>query len=128
MHLFWIFASCALSLGGQIIDVEIARKKTEQQSGLSRRTTLGENNGMLFVYPTPRILSFWMKDTLIPLSVAFFDEKRRLIQIEDMEVTETGTLKIYRSRKPARYALEMNSGWFQKHNIGKGETFSGECL
>jgi uncharacterized membrane protein (UPF0127 family) len=84
------------------------------------RTTLGENRGMLFVYPEERELSFWMKNTLIPLSIAYIDSKRRVVDIQDMKPLDDEPPS-YVSADPAQYALEVNRGFFKKRGVKVGD-------
>lgn len=105
------------------LDVEIADTPDARQLGLGNRTALEENAGMLFMFEETLQLAFWMKDTLIPLSVAFIDEQWKIVDIKDMPVApdpKIGPFDIYRSAKPARYALEVNLGFFPRHNLGVG--------
>lgn len=100
------------------VKAEIADTGLEREKGLMYRTSMPENHGMLFVFDHPAVLRFWMKNTLIPLSVAFIDSKGRIVDIQSMEPrTET----VHSSKKPARYALEMNQGFFRKHHIEVGD-------
>ena len=73
---------------------------------------------MLFIYPAPQPLVFWMKDTLIPLSIAFIDKTGRIVSIQKMTPLQTETR--YRSPRPAPFALEVNQGWFEKQKIQVG--------
>lgn len=98
--------------------VEAAKTWPEKVKGLQKREKLSPDSGMLFYYDSPQILSFWMKDTWIPLSIAFMDEKGRIVQIEKMKPF---SLKPIRSRKECLYALEMNRGWFKKHDLHPGD-------
>lgn len=98
--------------------VEIARTEKEKAHGLMFRTKLAENEGMLFIYEEEEILSFWMKNTFIPLSIAFIDRHGRIIDMKDMEPFSLDT---HRSARPAQYALEVNKGWFQKNGIKIGD-------
>jgi uncharacterized membrane protein (UPF0127 family) len=102
------------------VRVEVADDLAEQAKGLMYRTTLGENRGMLFVYPDERELSFWMKDTLIPLSIAFIDSERRIIDIQDMKPLDDEPPH-YVSAEPAQYALEVNQGFFEKGGVKVGD-------
>ena len=87
-----------------------------------RRERLGANRGMLFVFPDLDRPCMWMKNTLIPLSVAFLDEQGAVINIEDMAPqTETG----HCAKAPARFALEMTQGWFRSHGISAGGRIQG---
>jgi uncharacterized membrane protein (UPF0127 family) len=83
------------------------------------RRSLGENEGMLFIYDSPRMLSFWMKNTRIPLSVAFLDGSGKIVQIEHMRPYDSITR--HSSSRPVQYALEMNRGWFERNGVGVGD-------
>ena len=108
--------------GGKKVEVliEIADGPFEQVRGLMHRTVLGEDRGMLFVYPEEQRLSFWMKNTLIPLSVAFIDSERRIIDIQDMKPLDDEPPS-YVSAEPAQYALEVNQGFFEKRGVKVGD-------
>jgi uncharacterized protein len=108
--------------GGEKVEVrvEVADDLAEQAKGLMDRTTLGENRGMLFVYPEERELSFWMKNTLIPLSIAFIDSERRIIDIQDMKPLDDKPPH-YVSAEPAQYALEVNQGFFEERDVRVGD-------
>jgi uncharacterized protein len=108
--------------GGKKVEVrvEIAEGLFEQARGLMYRTALGENRGMLFVYPEERELSFWMKNTRIPLSIAFIDSERRIIDIQDMKPLDDEPPS-YVSAEPAQYALEVNQGFFEKNGVKLGD-------
>jgi uncharacterized membrane protein (UPF0127 family) len=102
------------------VRVEVADDLAEQAKGLMDRTTLGENRGMLFVYPQERELSFWMKNTLIPLSIAFIDSERRIIDIQNMKPLDDKPPH-YVSAEPAQYALEVNQGFFEERGVRVGD-------
>lgn len=109
-------------LGKVDLEVEVATTMTQKSVGLSKRPHLAQNAGMLFVFSDERERSFWMKDTLIPLAIGFFDESGKLIDIQEMSppsVIENEPPR-YVSRKPARLALEVNKGWFAQHKIHLG--------
>lgn len=120
------FAKRQIKLAGQILTVEIADTGPKQMRGLMERRRLSPNEGMLFDFDPPRELGFWMKNTRIPLSIAFFDAKRRYINTHEMQVekkeTAEANYKIYRSSKLAKYALELPAGWFKKHRLSPGES------
>ncbi|EKJ87078.1 DUF192 domain-containing protein [Leptospira meyeri] len=105
------------SVADRVLKLEIANNPSTRATGLMYRTKLGEDEGMLFVFPRPDYLSFWMKNTLIPLSIGYFSEDMRLLESFDMKPNQTE--EVYNARKPAMYALEVNQGWFAKHKIGK---------
>ncbi|MYE35740.1 MAG: DUF192 domain-containing protein [Gemmatimonadales bacterium] len=107
-----------LRVGGIAIQVEIADDADERQRGLMFRESLAENQGMLFVYPEQRILGFWMRNTLIPLDIAYIDREGRIVDIQQMEPQTTET---HDSAAPAMYALEMNQGWFEANGIRIGD-------
>ncbi len=112
-----------IQIENEILDVEIADTPTKWAKGLQMRNELPDGKGMLFVYPNARRLSFWMKNTLIPLSIAFFDENRTMLNILDMDLPSGQNLR-YRSTAPALYALEVPLGWFERHGIKSGAQFS----
>ncbi len=107
------------SLGERVpVRVEIADTPAETQRGLMGRTSLAEDAGMLFVFEQEEQLSFWMKNTLIPLSVAFINGERLIVDIQDMQpLDETPHL----SAEPARYALEVNQGFFEERGVMVGD-------
>ncbi|MDE2878479.1 DUF192 domain-containing protein [Candidatus Palauibacter soopunensis] len=107
-----------LRVGGIEIQVEVADDADERQRGLMYRESLEENQGMLFVYPEQRTLGFWMKNTLIPLDIAYIDREGRIVDIQQMEPQTTET---HDSAAPAMYALEMNLGWFEANGIRIGD-------
>ncbi len=108
--------------GGSVeVEVEVADDMDEMQKGLMGRTALAEDAGMLFVYPEERELSFWMKDTLIPLSIAFMDDEGRIVDIQDMKALDDKPPH-YTSAEPARYALEVNEGFFDERDVEVGDT------
>lgn len=107
----------SLTIQGKKLQVEVARSEQEKSRGLMFRKKLGENEGMLFVYGEEEILSFWMKNTPIPLSIAFINKSGRIVDIQDMEPF---SLKTHVSAYPAQFALEVNRGWFKQNGIGIG--------
>jgi uncharacterized membrane protein (UPF0127 family) len=82
------------------------------------RQELADDAGMLFVFPQDQGLSFWMRNTTIPLSIAFIDSERRIINIADMQPLDESSVP---SERPARYALEVNQGWFAVRGIKPGD-------
>ena len=105
-------------LGSDSVRAEVARTDNQRQQGLMNRDSLPTGHGMLFIYDRPHRLEFWMKDTTIPLSIAFIDGQGRIVGIQQME-PESET--IHRSRYRAIMALEMRQGWFQEHGIRRGD-------
>jgi uncharacterized protein len=108
--------------GGEKVEVrvEVADDIFERARGLMYRKALGVNRGMLFVYPEEQRLTFWMKNTLIPLSVAFIDSERRIIDIQDMKPLDDEPPS-YVSAEPAQYALEVNQDFFEARNVRVGD-------
>jgi hypothetical protein len=99
------------------LQVEIANTPDERKVGLMNRSALGADAGMLFVFPSDTNDWFWMKNTLIPLSIAFVKADGTIVHIEDMEPqTETN----HHSTEPYRYAIEANQGWFAAHGVVEG--------
>jgi len=107
-----------ISVSGVHLEVEYAGTPEKHMKGLMNRKSLAEDEGMLFIFPEEKVLSFWMKNTHIPLSIAFIDGEGKIIQIEAME---PHSLDLHVSRKRARFALEMNRDWFRRHKIKEGD-------
>jgi len=108
-------------VNSQRLTLTVAATPESRQSGLSGYDHLPENEGMLFVLPRPTTFSFWMKDTVLPLSIAFLDDQWRIIGIEQMKPLKAD--RIYQSPQPVRYAIEVNAGWFAEHGVGVGDAF-----
>ena len=145
-HAFAIVAACGLLIGvtarapaqttlrhGMLVllqdkarvtlNVEIADTPDSRELGLMNRTSLPDDAGMLFVFESTSRWAFWMKNTLIPLSVGFIDDQWKMVDIQDMRVgpnPQTGRLDIYEAAQPCRYALEVNQGLFVRRGIGVG--------
>ena len=98
--------------------VEVAKTGEERALGLMGRTSLGKEEGMYFIFEDEGIHGFWMKNTLLPLSIAFIDREGKIVWITDMEPL---TLSIHNPPRPVLYALEMNKGWFAKNGIKVGD-------
>jgi hypothetical protein len=108
-----------VTVGSAVFTVEVARTDAQRERGLMRRRSLGSREGMLFVFEADQRLAFWMKDTLVPLSIAFLSSEGRILQIEDMEPLSQ---KAIRSRLSARYALELPRGAFHEVRAAEGDT------
>jgi uncharacterized membrane protein (UPF0127 family) len=106
--------------GGETADIraEIARSAAERETGLMFRESLADGEGMLFVFEKDEMLSFWMKNTLIPLSIAYISYNGRILEIRDMRPRD---LSPVRSSRSARYALEVPQGWFERAGIRPGD-------
>lgn len=107
-----------LIIGETPLMTEIASSREQRYMGLSYRTTLPENAGMLFVYADERMLTFTMRNTLLPLSIAYISEDLVINEILDMNV---GPDQLFYSTRPAKFALEVNQGWFSRHDIKAGD-------
>lgn len=119
-----VLSAVQIQIGTEILDCEIADTPSKIARGLMGRDHLPEGKGMLFVYEKAQRLVFWMKETYIPLSIAFFDDQKALMKILDMDPPVGQNFIRYRSTAPARYALEVPQGWFEKHHIRIGDKFS----
>jgi uncharacterized membrane protein (UPF0127 family) len=111
-----------LSVGGHPLTAEVAHTEPARTQGLMHRRILPENRGMLFVFADVSRHAMWMMNTNIPLSVAFLDERGVIINIADMKPHTQDT---HPAAKPAKYALEMNRGWFEKRGIRPGARIEG---
>lgn len=101
------------------LTVEVVSTRPARDCGLAFRETLPENHGMLFVFKSDQILEFWMKNTAIPLTIAYLDVDGEILGIHEMTPHEPE--RRYTSSVPARYALETNQGWFRTHGIKVGD-------
>ncbi|WP_374320456.1 DUF192 domain-containing protein [Aquabacterium sp.] len=113
-----------VTLGASFINIkaEVASRPREHQIGLMFRTNMGNNDGMIFVFEQQSKQCFWMKNTLIPLQVAFVDDDGTIVNLDEMKPQTT---EPHCSSKPVRYVLEMNTGWFTKHAIKPGMKLTG---
>lgn len=111
-----------LEVDGHSIIVEVAHTDTAREGGLMHRQSLAEDHGMLFVFTEPERHSMWMMNTSIPLSVAFLDKDGIILNISDML---PHTVTPHRSAGAAKYALEVNLGWFKKRNVKSGSRVTG---
>ncbi|MDR2417545.1 MAG: DUF192 domain-containing protein [Treponema sp.] len=107
------------------ISVEIAINDEQRAQGLMNRKSLEDGKGMIFVFDRDQIMSFWMKNTLIPLSIAFIASDGRILEIHDMEPLD---LNSTRSSRSARYALEVPQGWFSRVGISVGDRLCLDTL
>jgi hypothetical protein len=111
-----------LKAGKEKIQAEVASTPESQQIGLMYRTSMGANAGMLFAFRDKAGHCFWMRNTLIPLSIAFIGDDGRIVNIEEMEAK---TENNHCPQKPVRFALEMNQGWFTQKKIKPGSLIEG---
>ena len=111
-----------LSAGFRNIQAEVARTEQEHQIGLMHRTSMPEHAGMLFVFEQAGRQCFWMKNTLLPLSIAFLSDDGRIVNIAEMKPQ---SLESHCSAEPVRFVLEMNRGWFSKRGLKPGSVLKG---
>ncbi len=111
-----------LTAGMYIIQAEVAQTAREQTIGLMHRQKMGVNEGMLFIYDSIQVRCFWMRNTLLPLTIAFIADDGSIVNIKDMQPK---TENSHCSARPVRYALEMNQGWFDQRGLKPGFKLRG---
>jgi uncharacterized membrane protein (UPF0127 family) len=111
-----------LSVRDQKLVVEVAATPESRETGLMNRFSLRRDHGILFVIEVPQPLAFYMRNTYIPLSIAFVDARGRIVNIEDMRPKDEST---HWSKGPALYAIEMQQGWFAAKGIAAGDVVEG---
>lgn len=111
-----------LTAGMHLIRAEIADEEIEREIGLMHRPSMATSDGMIFVFQQPGVQCFWMRNTLIPLSAAFIDDSGTIVNIEDMKPQSDDS---HCSKKPVRFVLEMNKGWFDKRGLKAGSMIGG---
>lgn len=107
------------------IKAEVAQTERQREIGLMYRTAMGLNEGMIFVFDRAGQQCFWMKNTLIPLSVAFLDEDGTVVNTDEMKAE---TEDSHCSTKPVRFVLEMNKGWFSKRGVKEGSKITSDLF
>ena len=111
-----------LSAGFHRIEAEVAATPADRAQGLMHRRALAPNQGMIFVFPATATHCFWMRNTPLPLSIAFLDEQGRIINIDEMKPLSEDN---HCPQRPARFALEMNAGWFAAKGLKAGAAIGG---
>ncbi len=114
--------TAALTVGMHVIQAELAVTPAQQQVGMMFRRSMGANEAMLFVEETAGLRCFWMRNTFIPLSIAFIADDGTVVNIADMKPQSDES---HCSARPVRFALEMNVGWFAKRGIKAGSKLRG---
>lgn len=120
--LAWAAPTIELAAGMFRIEAEVVSTPDDRATGLMNRPSLPPNHGMLFVFPEAGVQCFWMKNTLIPLSIAFIDDSGRIVRIAQMKAH---SLDNHCSGQPVRFALEMNAGWFKSRGLAEGSRING---
>ena len=111
-----------LTAGIHIIKTELAVSPDQQQTGMMFRRVMGTNEGMLFVNDEPGVRCFWMRNTLLPLTIAFIADDGTIVNLADMDAQSDAS---HCSARPVRYALEVNRGWFAKRGLKAGLRLQG---
>lgn len=114
----------SLQAGMHRITAQVAATPEQTQTGLMWRREMPANEGMLFVFQRPSVQCFWMRNTLIPLQIAYIADDGTVVNTLEMKPLDESSRNC--STKPVRYALEMNQGWFTKRGIKPGSKLSGE--
>jgi uncharacterized protein len=112
-----------LRFGTNVLTAQIAANEETRERGLMSRTNLAENEGMVFVFPTPRPVAFWMKDTLIPLSIAYVGSSGRIFEIHDLKPHDE--TPVPSASSAVLSAIEAPLGWFGRHGILAGDIVEG---
>ena len=112
-----------LSLGTNSLTAQIAATDATRELGLMSRTNLDDSEGMIFVFPQPRPVTFWMKDTPTPLSIAYIGASGRILELHDMNPFDETSIPS--TSESVVYALEVAKGWFDRHGVLPGDTISG---
>jgi uncharacterized membrane protein (UPF0127 family) len=111
-----------LNAGMHLIQAQVAQDFEQRQIGLMWRKEMPQNEGMLFVFEQAAVQCFWMRNTLLPLTAAFVTDDGTIVNLADMKPQSDES---HCSKKPVRFVLEMNQGWFAKRNIQAGYKLSG---
>ncbi len=112
-----LYPTVDISVDGEELRVEVVHLPLQRQQGLMLRQALGDSAGMLFLFPDDRTGGFWMKDTYLPLDIAFIDADWNVV---DVLAGEPLDLTLLVPSGPYRYVLEVNRGWFEEHGIAAG--------
>lgn len=121
------FKKSKIKVANQVLEVELAETQAQHERGLMFRTELKDGHGMLFIFEDYETRAFWMKNTFVPLSIAYFDTDKKLVNMLDMKPAMSSAqteFPNYPSEGPAKYALEVPQGWFKRKGIKKGASFS----
>lgn len=114
-----------IGAGMHVIRAEVAQSPQQQQIGMMMRREMGANEGMLFVNAEAGVRCFWMRNTLLPLTIAFIADDGTIVNLADMQPQSDES---HCSEKPVRFALEMNKGWFAKRGLSAGTKLRGKIF
>jgi uncharacterized membrane protein (UPF0127 family) len=117
-------ATIKLWLGKEEMITEMCVTEAQRETGMMFRTNMAENEGMIFVLDYPQQASFWMMNTILPLSAAYIDEDGKILEIHDFKPHDTNSVRAATSN--IRFVLETPQGWFQRHNITTGAVITSE--
>ena len=117
-----LLPAVTLTIDGHAVDAEVANSESTRETGLMFRREMDKNHGMIFVFPDAEIRAFWMKNTFIPLSIAYMDADGAILNILEMPPQTEDT---FYSNGQAKYALEMNTGWYQANGVKAGDKVEG---
>lgn len=117
------FPRGTVRINDEVLSVEVASSPAQRARGLMYRKQLFQGHGMLFVFQNSEYLSFYMKNTFVPLSIAFINKEKRIVDIQDMVPAKEDqtSFPIYVSKEEAQYALEVPQGWFRDRHIKVGD-------
>lgn len=116
------FGQTKLVIGINIIHAEVAATPGQREQGLMFRKSMGQNDGMVFLFQKPQSVCMWMRNTLIPLSVAFIGSDGKIVNIEEMQAQTDDS---HCAKKDVPFALEMNTGWFKQNHLKPGVKVDG---
>ena len=108
----------AIQVGDQTVQMQIAATREEMEKGLMFRTSMGQDEGMLFIYDSPQQMNFWMHNTEIPLNIGYFDPSGELKETYEMYAHDEMTVSSHSQH--LQFALEMNQGWYQQAGVKPG--------
>jgi uncharacterized membrane protein (UPF0127 family) len=120
-----VLPATKISAGMYNIRAEVADSPISRQIGLMHRKSMPTNDGMIFVFEAPSVQCFWMRNTLLPLSIAFIDDDGSIVNIADMQPMDETS---HCSKKAVRFALEMNQGWFARRGVKAGDKLGSELF
>ena len=117
-------ATIKLWIGPEEMSAEMAVTEIQERTGMMFRTNMAENEGMIFVFPTPQRADFWMMNTILPLSAAYIDPDGQILEIHDLQPHDTNSVRA--ATDNIQYVLETTQGWFKRHNIKEGTVIATE--